>query len=359
MKRAKQLLGAVSSVALISLSVTPAMAADLGTDAGVDITNTVTVTYSVGGVSQTAIQDTDTLKVDRKVNLTVADIDGTTTVVAGQQDQAIAFNVSNLTNDTVDLVLTLDQSSTDDGNISNVQYYVENGTTAGFQADEDTLLTGTTIYLEDMLEDETRKVYVVGDIPAGLTAGNQIDVNLVATAHATAAGTGTGPGAVLTNTAGGNTTNVDTALNDAAGTASGDAANDGKHSDVNSFVVAGAGVTVSKTSRVISDPVNGTSNPKAIPGAVVEYCIAVTNGGSFPATGITVDDPLPSQVTFAPDQFGATGDIVINGSLAAGLCTGGTQTDKSYTTATTTVNNALADIAAGNTSTLYFRVTID
>lgn len=39
-------------------------------------------------------------------------------------------------------------------------------------------------------------------------------------------------------------------------------------------------LSVSKVSTVISDPVNGTTNPKAIPGATVEYLITVTNTGS-------------------------------------------------------------------------------
>src|SRR5690606_8405535 len=36
-------------------------------------------------------------------------------------------------------------------------------------------------------------------------------------------------------------------------------------------------LTVVKLSTVVSDPINGTSNPKAIPGAVVEYQIILTN----------------------------------------------------------------------------------
>ncbi|MEZ5537491.1 MAG: hypothetical protein R3F02_17955 [Thiolinea sp.] len=39
------------------------------------------------------------------------------------------------------------------------------------------------------------------------------------------------------------------------------------------------GFTVEKTSMVISDPVNGSNNPKAIPGAVIEYSLIVTNTG--------------------------------------------------------------------------------
>ncbi|MEM7688220.1 MAG: proprotein convertase P-domain-containing protein [Pseudomonadota bacterium] len=41
-----------------------------------------------------------------------------------------------------------------------------------------------------------------------------------------------------------------------------------------------ANLSVTKVSSLISDPVNGTTNPKAIPGAVVEYVISVSNSGA-------------------------------------------------------------------------------
>lgn len=40
-----------------------------------------------------------------------------------------------------------------------------------------------------------------------------------------------------------------------------------------------AALSVSKVSSVISDPVNATTNPKAIPGALIEYLITVANAG--------------------------------------------------------------------------------
>ena len=41
-----------------------------------------------------------------------------------------------------------------------------------------------------------------------------------------------------------------------------------------------ADLSVTKVSTLISDPVNGTTNPKAIPGALVEYLITVANTGT-------------------------------------------------------------------------------
>jgi hypothetical protein len=59
-----------------------------------------------------------------------------------------------------------------------------------------------------------------------------------------------------------------------------------------------ATLTLVKTSSVISDPVNGTSNPKAIPGAIVRYAILVTSTGTIPvdANSVLLVDALPSQM---------------------------------------------------------------
>lgn len=57
---------------------------------------------------------------------------------------------------------------------------------------------------------------------------------------------------------------------------------------------------VSKISRVLSDPISGTEEPKAIPGAVVQYCVLVENTGSVTATNIVATDTLPTGISFVP-----------------------------------------------------------
>ncbi|MBE1528597.1 putative repeat protein (TIGR01451 family) [Sphingopyxis sp. OAS728] len=64
-----------------------------------------------------------------------------------------------------------------------------------------------------------------------------------------------------------------------------------------------ANLTIAKTSIVVSDPTNGTTDPKAIPGATMRYCILVTNNGSGTATGINIGDPLPTTTTFVPGSL--------------------------------------------------------
>ena len=76
-------------------------------------------------------------------------------------------------------------------------------------------------------------------------------------------------------------------------------------------------LVIEKTSVVISDPVNGTTNPKAIPGAIVEYVIRVTNVGrrAVDSSSIVMIDEMPAGMAFlttSPVTF-------TNGSPASGL----------------------------------------
>lgn len=60
-----------------------------------------------------------------------------------------------------------------------------------------------------------------------------------------------------------------------------------------------ANLSVTKISSVLSDTISG-SNPKALPGATIQYCITVTNAGSGTATTVSMTDPLPANVTYVP-----------------------------------------------------------
>jgi len=78
-------------------------------------------------------------------------------------------------------------------------------------------------------------------------------------------------------------------------------------------------LVIDKTSRVISDPVNGSVNPKAIPGAIVEYAITVRNVGSrrVDSSSIIIADIMPTDIAFATD----TPVTFTNGETTSGLNT--------------------------------------
>jgi uncharacterized repeat protein (TIGR01451 family) len=64
----------------------------------------------------------------------------------------------------------------------------------------------------------------------------------------------------------------------------------------NTRKASNATLTLVKTSSVISDPINGTTNPKAIPGAIVTYSILVTNTGNsaVDSNSVLLIDSLPT-----------------------------------------------------------------
>lgn len=64
-----------------------------------------------------------------------------------------------------------------------------------------------------------------------------------------------------------------------------------------------ANLSVTKSSSVVNDPQNGTTGPKAIPGATIRYCITITNPDSGTASNIIVGDAIPSNMTFVPGSI--------------------------------------------------------
>ena len=121
-----------------------------------------------------------------------------------------------------------------------------------------------------------------------------------------------------------------------------------------------ANLLIAKTSSIVSDPVNGTTNPKAIPGATMRYCLLVTNGGSATATAIYVADPLPATTSFVPGSLRS-------GTSCAGATTGEddnvTGADESdpfgAAIAGTTVSASTAALGPGSAFATVFDVTVN
>jgi len=78
---------------------------------------------------------------------------------------------------------------------------------------------------------------------------------------------------------------------------------------------------VTKLSQVISDPVNGTTDPKAIPGAIVRYTLSVTNVGLGTAdnNSLVITDALPANTALFVDTSGGDPIVFVDGATASGL----------------------------------------
>jgi hypothetical protein len=83
-------------------------------------------------------------------------------------------------------------------------------------------------------------------------------------------------------------------------------------------------LTVVKVATTISDPINGSTNPKAIPGATIEYQIIVTNPATAPVDNNTmfIADQVPAHMEMRVADIGGSGSGPVqyfDGSPASGM----------------------------------------
>jgi len=143
-------------------------------------------------------------------------------------------------------------------------------------------------------------------------------------------------------------------------------------SDVGNFrradlYLTSTSLSVTKVSSVVSDPQNGTTLPKAIPGAVVQYCLLATNNGrstapnaTAPQTNIVIQDPIPASMTYVPGSM-------LSGTTCAAATTpeddNNTGTDESdpigASITGTTITGTAASLAATATFAIVFQAVIN
>ncbi len=365
-RQLKSVLYGIFVSGLIAFGLTGVALAD-GTASGTSIDNLATVDYDVDGVAQTEIESspsgnstagvgngTDTsFVVDNKVDLTVATTDGAAVAVTpGDQDQVLTYTVTNDGNTVQDYSLTVPGASgtwggaTDNFDATSVNVYVDANANDTYDSGTD-----TATYIDELAADAEISVFVVGDIPLAQSDDDGALYDLIA--QTAVGGTGGSQGADITTDDAGSADvagTVQIVFADGAGTA--DAANDGKHSSRDGYLVQSAAMTVTKTSAVVSDPINGTTNPKAIPGATMRYTITVANAGNEDADDVTVVDTIPTNTTYV------AGTLELD---SASLTDGADADEGDYNVtnagAVTIVISAVA--ASGGSSTITFDVTVD
>ena len=220
---------------------------------------------------------------------------------------------------------------------------------AGFQ-----LGTDTAISIPTLAPDTCTWVYIVADAPVTATNNQFSNVGLTAIARV--------PNTLVALTADTGVDRpdqIDVVFMDVAATV---AAQD-------EYQISTASFTVRKQSAVISDGVSA-SNPKAIPGAVMEYTITLTNGGGAQADSVSITDSLPTQTSYSIGTYnGAASDVHIQVGATNTFCVaeaGGVDTnlDGCYRTVAAGVTTlrvqtpALAPVPAAGSVIVQFRVTI-
>jgi hypothetical protein len=295
--------------ALLSVSASSAFAA--GTLSGTDVDSTASLSFTVNG-AESSVTSTNTYKVDNKVDMVVSTIDTqAVTVSPNATNVLLKFQVQNNGNTVQDFLLSALTTSTtvfaapndvtDTIDMQNVRVFVDVNNNGVYDAGTD-----TESYIDELAPDATMTVFIVADVDAN-AANDAIAVYDLQAQVAQGGVVGTEGAAIAADNANvaDDAATVQIVFADGQGTV--DAEHDGMFSSADAWKIVTANVTVSKDSIVVSDPVNGTTNPKRIPGAVVRYCYIVTNAaGGAQATGALVTDTLTPSVLDTTGQTVAT-----------------------------------------------------
>ena len=271
--------------------------------AGDSISNTATINYIIGGVSDSRNASASFLE-DRLINFSVSEDNGSAAVpvISDMTDAVMQFTVTNTGNDVQDFLLTAVNTApnpfglpADNFDPLTIQVFAESGATPGYQAVED-----TAVFIDELVPNVPHVVYVVADLPTqviddvsvialivqiaegGVVGTEGLVVNADDNGHISPAGVfsngSTSVSAGTANTIPDSPLTMETVFNDPAGLSPEDVSTDlvqdvarnGQHSDAGAYQVMSP-VAIVKTVTVI-DPLGGTD---PYPGATLRYQLDV------------------------------------------------------------------------------------
>ncbi len=278
------------------------VAGAVGTGAGIDIVNTATADFQVNGTPFTensppaTIRVAEVLDVDVTLLTVTANPNNEVTVAPGDNNQVLTFSLTNTGNgqDTYALVGLsgpgFNGSGNDTFDPTLVAIYFDDGTTPGVFDPSDTLYDPGT---DDptLAADQSITLHVLNNIDAGVVDGDLGDSQLTATSTSLALFPGTP--AAGDSVAGQGDNSGDLVL----GVAVGDDAEYG------TYLVSTLALDFQKSSVVVSDPLNGTTNPAPIPGATIEYTLQVEVTGTGTATGLVIGDDVPANTSYVDESM--------------------------------------------------------
>lgn len=273
-----------------------------GTAAGTTVSNTASLSYTVGGAVQPIVNTpaAATFVVDKKIDFQVSHDDSPKHLVTtpGATDQERSFTLTNESNSVQDYTLSASNlvasevydTKTDDADVTNFEISIDGGTTWS---------TGP-VTVDNLAVDDNLTVLVRADVPNTNTNGQVMNIQL----EATAVQDGTTTPEVVTGSGADGTLSpdrkdaVDVVLAEGAGiTDFGNTAFDGKYSAWAGYIIESPTLSLTKSSCVFEDLVSGKSaNAKRIPGATITYLFDIENTGAIDASDINITDSLPAQL---------------------------------------------------------------
>ena len=356
----RALLAGTAALATFAATGTAQAQTASGTAAGTVITNTASASYTVNGVAQTKASNAVTFVVDRKVNLTVVpEQQGNTSVVVAQTGAVLAYRLTNSTNGTQDFQLSTLQTiliNGDNFDVSNVKTFVDSDGNGIYDPTKDTLT-----FVNELGADQSVVVFVVADIPNN-QAAQLANVTLIARVAAGGDPSTAAAGALLTASLVNDDNQVDVVFADS------DGVRDGAAGATLAYQISTSNValTVVKSSTLISDPINGSLSPKALPGAVVQYCMVVNNSTlGTPASAVVLTDTIPANTNYVPGSI-TVGSLALLGTCILGtpmndsgaVVPGSTYT-ASYNAGTRLVTANIPTIVGGTAVAVTFNVTVN
>jgi len=314
------------SALLIGASLSAPAAAG-GVTAGTLIENTAVANYDQAGTPRTINSNTVTVRVDELLDVTLTSLDPGP-VNARPGDAVLSFELTNQSNGPEAFRLAAKPAvAGNQFDVTVTGIAIDTNANATYEPGIDLLLPApsTTAVL---VPDAVRTVFVLVQVPAGVSDTQTSAVELTAEAV-----TGSGaPGTVYA----------------AAGVDGGDAivGTTGAIAIARGRLVAGVAAVKLVKSVSLRDPFGGTG---AVPGAVATFTIAASVSGSGSVTALIVTDAVPAGTTYVP------GTLKLDSAALSDAADG----DAGTASNAAGVRVALGTVPAGTNRAITFDVVIN
>lgn len=136
---------------------------------------------------------------------------------------------------------------------------------------------------------------------------------------------------------------------------------DGQAIAINDFTFCNpqTSLSVTKISTVLSDGVSA-SNPKAIPGATIRYCITMTNSGSGTASTVSATDNLPANLTYVPGSMVSGASCGAAATFEDDDASGGDESDPfGMSISATTITGTATSLGSGASFAMVFNAIVN
>lgn len=310
-----------------------------GTSADTDIVNTARVDYKVGD-EDFSDEDSASITVAQVLDLTVTCQSTPLNVAPGQSSVSSTYLVVNTGNgpDTIELSVDNSDTASDDFNPVFQEVWLDDGDGIYQGSGTDTLYQAG-VNDPELAADGQITVFVLNDIPAGLSDGDDGDSELTATS--TLQSSPLDPVGTVYDGQGLNS--VDAIVGNTQASAA----------DICRHTVLAVVVTLAKTNEILPAFNTDTVLPgevlsEPIPGAVITYTLTVSADGDGTATDIVITDTVPEYTTYASGNF----------TLNSGALTEASDTDAGEIVGGD-LSVIIPAMSGGDSHTVTFNVTID